>query len=284
MTDQPLSAPQPTEPTSISARLLVAFRSTEPAGSRTPSRVDDGLRAVLLALARAYAHLLRRFSTGRVFLPTEQVAWVNRLEANWQVIRAELDVLRQGFDLPALIEVIPGEQAVADARWKMFILRYYGRRIAENCSLCPRTAALLEGIPGLISANFSVLQPGARLAPHRGIFAGVLRYHLGLIVPEDAEHCGLRVDNEVRQWREGSSLLFDDTRQHEAWNDTNQDRVVLLVDVKRQLPAPLRWLNDAVLLLMSRVVMPPLARVDRMIPSAAPRPAAAGAETASRPQ
>lgn len=253
-------------------RLLISFRSagpTEPGDDPSASALNQGVRVVLIPLARAYARLLRRFSTRDVFVPTDRIDWVTHLESNWQVVRDELDRLRAGFDLPALIDVIPGEQYVTDARWKMFMFRYFGRPIESNCSLCPRTAGLLDRIPGLISANFSVLEPGARIAAHHGIFAGVLRYHLGLIVPARANQCGLRVAGETRQWREGASLLFDDTHRHEAWNDTNEDRVVLLLDVKRPLPAPVRWVNDATVLLLSRMVMQPLAQVDRMIPQVA---------------
>jgi len=91
-----------------------------------------------------------------------------------------------------------------------------------------------------------------------------------LIVPERTDLCGLRVGNETRHWQAGSSLLFDETRQHEAWNLTDEDRAVLLLDVKRQLPSPLRWLNETVLVLLSRLVMLPLARVNRMLPQTAP--------------
>ncbi len=251
-------------------KLLVSFRSGGAKGTGNEAGfAAELLRHVLLPVARGYARLLRRYSAGEVFVPTQPIAWVNHLEANWKMMRDELDRLRGGFELPALVEVIPGEQYVADKRWRMFIFRYFGRSIAENCALCPRTAALLEQVPGLISANFSVLQPGARLAAHHGLFAGVLRYHLGLIVPERADHCALRVDGEIRHWQEGASLLFDDTRRHEAWNATDQDRVILLLDVRRQLPRPLCWINDALLAVLSRLVMPQLASVERMLPSVA---------------
>jgi beta-hydroxylase len=213
----------------------------------------------------------------QVFLPTDHIEWVTQLESHWRVIRDELDQLRARYAMPALIDVIAGERGVADARWKAFLFCYFGREIERNCSLCPRTAALLRGIPGLLSAEFSVLEPGARIAPHHGIYAGTLRYHLGLIVPQRGELCGLRVEDETRRWGEGASLLFDDTRRHEAWNLAQEDRVVLLVDVKRRLPAPLRWLNDALLLVLSRLVMPPLIRVDRAVPPLAGAPAAGSA-------
>jgi aspartyl/asparaginyl beta-hydroxylase (cupin superfamily) len=74
-----------------------------------------------------------------------------------------------------------------------------------------------------------------------------MRYHLGLLIPEPAEQCGIRVDTETRHWAEGQSMIFDDTYEHEAWNDTDKTRVVLFVDFVRPLRAPARWLNALVL-------------------------------------
>jgi hypothetical protein len=75
----------------------------------------------------------------------------------------------------------------------------------------------------------------------------VLRYHLGLIVPEDAESCRIRVGDDFRHWEEGKSLIFDDTFNHEVWNDTDETRVVLFVDVLRPLPFPESAINRAII-------------------------------------
>jgi beta-hydroxylase len=278
MSDRPQipdPAPAPHGPRALVARLLVAFRSAV-AGEPGGGAAGTATRRLLLPLARAYAALLRLCSTRDVFLPTAAFPWAGELEANWTAIRDELDAVRGGPELPALIDLIPGERYVADRRWRMFMLRYYGRSITANAARCPRTEALLARVPGLLSANFSVLRPGARITAHHGIFGGLLRYHLGLRVPARAEGCGIRVAGETRHWREGGSLLFDDTRLHEAWNDTDEDRVVLLLDVVRPLPIPLRWLNDAMVRLLARVVMPGLVRAEHAVP-VAPRGASAGA-------
>jgi beta-hydroxylase len=89
-----------------------------------------------------------------------------------------------------------------------------------------------------------MLGPGRRLPEHRGPNKGVLRYHLGLKVPAP-DSCGIRVGGQTRHWREGEGLLFDDTLPHEAWNDGDQPRVVLLVDVIRPLRFPYSWINRA---------------------------------------
>lgn len=259
-----------------SQRTLAAFRSM--AAYAGPGRSGGGLvgralRAAALGLARAYAHLLRGVSTREPFLATAGIEWVADLEASWTVIRDEFALLRAQYQPPSLVDVIPGERAVTDERWRILFLHYAGRPIEANRALCPHTVALIERIPGLISASFSVLEPGARITAHHGIFAGVLRYHLALIVPDDDDLCGLRVHGETRHWRRGTSLLFDETRRHEAWNGSDGDRVVLLVDVRRPLPAPFRWCNDVLLALLSRFVLQPLAEADRMKPAMLPRPA-----------
>jgi len=79
-----------------------------------------------------------------------------------------------------------------------------------------------------------------------GPYKGVLRYHLGLIVPQDAEACRIRVGEDIRHWQEGKSMIFDDTFNHEVWNDTDETRVVLFVDVLRPLPEPDSTINRAI--------------------------------------
>ncbi len=73
-----------------------------------------------------------------------------------------------------------------------------------------------------------------------------MRYHLGLIVPKQAEQCRIRVGEDIRYWEEGKSLMFDDTFNHEVWNDTDETRVVLFVDVLRPLPSPWSQINRAI--------------------------------------
>ena len=110
--------------------------------------------------------------------------------------------------------------------------------IKKNCELCPETTKALESIPDLVSAGFSSLAPGTSIAPHTGYPDGLLRCHLGLIIPTD---CALRVGDQTHSWTEGKCLVFDDTEEHEAWNKSDQTRVVLLLDFKAPvglLPVP----------------------------------------------
>ena len=178
--------------------------------------------------------------------------WVKELEAQSSVIRAELDeVLRYQDDLPNFQDISTDQyQLTDDDRWKTFFLYGYGFTAGNNVDRCPETARLMRQIPGMTTAMFSIFAPHKRIPPHGGPYKGVLRYHLALVVPEPAEACGIRVGNDVRHWEEGKSLVFDDTFEHEAWNDTDGTRVVLFVDFKRPLSGVPRIFNEVVLKLI----------------------------------
>ena len=101
------------------------------------------------------------------------------------------------------------------------------------------------------TAFFSILLPGKRIPEHRGPYKGVVRYHLGLRIPQPAEKCGIRVGEDIRHWQEGKSLIFDDTFPHAAWNDTDDIRVVLFLDIVRPLRFPWSAINHAIIQLVA---------------------------------
>jgi aspartyl/asparaginyl beta-hydroxylase (cupin superfamily) len=119
-------------------------------------------------------------------------------------------------------------------RWSAWFLWKDGRRDDGNCARCPATAAITETLPLLDvpgkspTVMFSVLQPKTRIPPHTGSTNARTTVHLPLVVPEG---CGFRVGAETRQWREGEAWAFDDTIEHEAWNDSPHPRAILIVDV-----------------------------------------------------
>ena len=134
-----------------------------------------------------------------------------------------------------------------DDRWKTYFFYGYGFKAGKNVERCPNTARLVESIPGMKTAMFSILSPHKHIPAHGGPYKGVLRYHLALKVPGPPGACRIRVGEETREWVEGRSLVFDDVYEHEAWNDSEGTRVVLFVDFVRPLPAPAKWLNDVVI-------------------------------------
>ena len=188
------------------------------------------------------------------FLDPADMPWTALLEQHYPAIRSEAEqVLRVRDALPNFQDIAPDQiELTSDDQWKTYWFVGYQVWDDPNCLRCPRTAAVLRAIPGLITGFFSILGPGKRLPPHYGPYRGVLRHHLALVVPEPREACGIRVSDQVRHWTEGRSLVFDDTYEHEAWNDTDGERVVLFLDIKRPLRQPARALNDGIIHAVSR--------------------------------
>lgn len=175
--------------------------------------------------------------------------WVDEVEADWQSVRAELDQVMQYRDaMPSFQDIMKEVGDIqADDNWKTFFLKAVGMDCGENSARCPETMKLLDKIPGLTTAFFSILSPGKHIPSHRGAWAGVLRLHVGLLVPEPREQCRIRIANQIHTWQEGKCLIFDDTWNHEVWNDTNGYRVVLFIDFERPLKWPLGWLNHLIM-------------------------------------
>jgi beta-hydroxylase len=173
--------------------------------------------------------------------------WATAIEHEWPAVRAELDeVLRNIEDVPPFQEISRDQEHLSnDDRWKTYFFYAFGYKAQANCNRCPVTTRLVEQIPGMTTAFYSILAPGKHLPDHRGAFKGLLRYHLGVLVPEPKEKSGIRVGSEICHWDEGASLIFDDTYRHEAWNYTDHNRAVLFVDFKRPLRFPANLLNWA---------------------------------------
>jgi aspartyl/asparaginyl beta-hydroxylase (cupin superfamily) len=225
--------------------------------------VDDGLGE---ALARASERDRRRASAaadlmlGRrktytnqchgffyPFLPADEFfdrdhfPWLVKLEAATAVIREELEAILASPDpgLMPYIDLPPGtpdnfwSELDKSANWSALHLWRDGSQIDEVCNRAPKTAALVESLPLAHIAGrapavfFSILKAGKRIPPHTGVTNIRTIIHLPLIVPGK---CGFRVGGEVREWREGEAFAFDDTIEHEAWNDSDRDRALLILD------------------------------------------------------
>lgn len=177
---------------------------------------------------------------------------LNVLQENWQLIREEAQQLNQSAAIKAADTLNDiGFNSFFKTGWKRFYLKWYGSSLSSAESLCPKTVALLESIPSVKAGMFAMLPPGAKLNAHSDPYAGSLRYHLGLITP-NSDECYIRVDGEDYSWRDGEAVMFDETYIHEASNDTDQNRIVLFLDIKRPVNFFLvDWFNT----LFSRIVM-----------------------------
>lgn len=123
-----------------------------------------------------------------------------------------------------------------DKKWKMFFLKAGGLRFDRNCEELPFIMSILDKYPDIISAYLSVLGPRKMLNPHHGPWSGVLRMHLGLVIPTDGKGCTLVNGKIPYRWKAGEVVVFDDTYEHFAVNGTDSDRIILFLDVLRPLP------------------------------------------------
>jgi aspartate beta-hydroxylase len=154
-------------------------------------------------------------------------SWVPRLEAAYGEIKDEavalLDAGRFGTN--------PSSSNLSDGNWHEFRMFTEGRPLAANCKAAPRTAEIVTSIAGATTAGlvyFSRLAPGTHVRPHWGPHNARLRCHLGLVVPEG---CWLRVGPRTGGWSEGKVIVFDDSYEHEVWNNSDASRIVLILDI-----------------------------------------------------
>ena len=177
------------------------------------------------------------------FYEPSDFPWAAQVEAAAEEIRQELDgLLREEAPFRPYLQTRKDRPSqdfhglLDNPDWSTLYLWENGGPVEENVARCPRTFAALRDLPlphitvRAPSILFSLLKGGARIAPHHGMINTRLICHLPLIVPEG---CGFRVGNEVRPWEPGKLLIFDDTIEHEAWNDSGEDRIVLIFDVWR---------------------------------------------------
>jgi aspartyl/asparaginyl beta-hydroxylase (cupin superfamily) len=176
------------------------------------------------------------------FFPRGHFPWLAALEAETAAIRGELLSLLadgdRGFRPYVAFEptqpVNQWGELNHSSRWSAWFFWQDGVRQEENCARCPATAAAVEAAPLLDlpdkgpTAMFSILEPRTRIPPHTGSNNVRTTVHLPLIVPEG---CGFRVGSETRTWRVGEAWAFDDTIEHEAWNDSDEPRAILILDV-----------------------------------------------------
>jgi len=155
------------------------------------------------------------------------------LRENWQTIRDEgMRLLDEGHVRAAASYNDVGFNSFFRSGWKRFYLKWYEEPLPSARELCPKTVELLQRVPTVHAAMFTLLPPGSKLVKHRDPYAGSLRYHLGLYTP-NSEDCYIVVDGERYHWRDGEDIVFDETYIHTAENKTDQTRLILFCDVER---------------------------------------------------
>ncbi len=191
------------------------------------------------------ATLIRRIYDSRIVGPPvldleEHFPAGLRFAHAWRSLRDEaMEVATRLAEVPRFHEIMPEQAAISanDARdWRMFIIKAYGVEVRENRMRCPRLAAIVLGVPEVLSASYSFMAPGKYIPAHRGPFRGVLRFYLALSMPRLADGrpgAVLRVADGEYRLADGDCMLWDDTYPHEVRNESEEVRAVLLLDVWR---------------------------------------------------
>ena len=239
----------------------MADTSVETRKSRKPAK-PKALKSPLRRRVKKYGKRLSRWIStyqsrqslvpDTPFLDNGQFPFLAEFEDRWEDMQAEArEILKLREHIPAFQEVSPDQYRIATANnWKTFILYGFGDRLERNCKQTPVTAEILSQVPKIQTAWFSILAPGYHIPAHTGVTKGILRAHLGLIIPNQREKCRIRVGDEIKAWEAGKVFVFDDTYEHEVWNDTDEERVILLFDFDRPMRVGGRFLNWLLLKLL----------------------------------
>ena len=227
----------------IERRLVPLTQSANTADER--KRFDRCLDR-LLGRTRIYTSdptfMLFPFLVNYEFFPREHFPWLEGLEASTSDIRSEL-LAALSEDDAGVVPYIAREAGLPmnqwselnhSRRWGAYFSWSEGERQEAHLARCPRTAAALSALPQVDiprrgpTAFFSILEPHTKIPPHTGSTNTRLTVHLPLVVPGE---CRFRVGGETREWQPGTAWVFDDTIEHEAWNDSDQARAILIFDV-----------------------------------------------------
>ena len=156
-------------------------------------------------LINGFEYFIVKTRGNKTFYEPADFPWIKTVEDSCPIIQKELyDLLAtQRESIPEFKDISPEQGRITQGEWRTFVFYAYGVKSEFNAQACPETTKVLESIPGMTTGMFSILAPGARLTPHRGPFKGVLRYHLALIIPSNAESCGIRVGSD-----QGYRILF----------------------------------------------------------------------------
>ena len=204
-------------------------------------------RPILLGAGKAIAP----FSTvGNLpVFSNDQFPMTALLEENADAIKKELEqILLYNDSLPNLQDIQNEQSTItSDNKWKTFFFYGFGIKSEQNCAKCPVTTSVLEQVPGLLTAFFSILHPKKHIPAHKGLFKGIIRSHLGLIIPGNNGECRMQLGKQTLYWQEGKAVVFDDTYRHEVWNDSDEIRVVLLIDIIRPFKKPFSKINKGII-------------------------------------
>lgn len=169
-------------------------------------------------------------STFPAYPDVRDITGIKELEKNYSQILNELNsyIAKNGIKSHFNVTMVEKPES-----WKVRALLIWGVKMYQFQKEFPLTMRLMNNIPGVVNICFNVLEPQSKIVPHFGDTNAVIRCHLGLKIPAGLPSCGLKVKNIESPWEEGKVIGFMDAYTHEAWNMTNEKRIILLFDLMR---------------------------------------------------
>ncbi|MEU0390135.1 aspartyl/asparaginyl beta-hydroxylase domain-containing protein [Streptomyces chartreusis] len=176
----------------------------------------------------------------RIMSPYSLFPESRKLDHQFDQIKSEVTKLIESRDVRTYGDIDPLRAAEVSTDWRLYYAYMLGETNTDAYRDCPLFVDFAERTPRVVNAIIAILEPGVTLKAHKGPYAGILRYHLPLTVP-DNNPPRLRVDREIHTWKEGEGILIDDTFEHEVYNESDGRRIMLIIDIRR----PMGLLPDA---------------------------------------
>jgi ornithine lipid ester-linked acyl 2-hydroxylase len=174
----------------------------------------------------------RPVDEGISFHDPEQFTWVKQFLSNYEEIRKEIETLVE--QEKSQMRVYFNKTLVTSgSKWKTFSFKVWGINFKKRSLRAPILIDSIKSIPGIVSCSISMLEPGSRIKPHHGDTNAIIRCHLPITIPGKLPESGFRVGADTREWKHGELLMFNDSEEHEAWNLSDKDRVILIIDLMR---------------------------------------------------
>lgn len=164
------------------------------------------------------------------FIDDSSFLWHKEFQEKYAAIYDELNLYLKANELEGYFNT---SMVSKPKSWKTISLKNWGINLFKNQKKFPLTTSILEKYPEILSLSFNLLEPNSSILPHCGDTNGIYRCHLGLSVPDGLPKCGFRVRDEVRPWENGKWLIFMDAYNHEAYNNSENPRFIMVIDVLR---------------------------------------------------
>lgn len=180
------------------------------------------------------------------FYNSEEIFWTNKIEEKFPIIKSEIEALLKDRDT-VLHSYFASKMVNKPNSWKTLGFYYWGFVDEKNCKKCPLTMALIDTIPGIVSASISIMTPQSEIKGHNGDTNAIYRCHFPIVIPASLPETGFQVETEQKSWIPGKFLIFNDAAYHKAWNKTDHERIILIIDiVKPEFKNKMIWICSKV--------------------------------------